>query len=96
MYQWISWHQPTKDHRPLSYPPHEAILGWWCSGYDSNDVATLCALVAAKDERTARAAVKKEWPEATRWRFCEARETAHLGDRFRPHGWMLERMPPNT
>jgi hypothetical protein len=49
MLYWISWVQPTNDYRPLAYPPHEAILGWWCSGY-AEDGATLCAMVTAESE----------------------------------------------
>ena len=95
MYQWISWHQPTDDYRPLTYPPNPAILGWWCSGY-TDDAATLCALVQAPDEAIAQAAVLKDWPEAERWRFCEPRETTSLGDRFKPTEWMIERMTANV
>ena len=91
MYQWISWLQPTEDYRPLTYPPNKEILGWWCSGY-TDEAATLCALVQAEDEQAAKAEVIKEWPEAERWRFCERRETKDLGDRFKPTGWMVERL----
>ena len=71
---WISWYQPTEDYRPLADPPNAAVLGWWCSGYRcSDEAATLCALVAAEDERRAEAAVKVDWPEAEEWRFCEER-----------------------
>jgi hypothetical protein len=92
LFQWISWHQPTEDHRPLTYPPNKAIMGWWCSGYSGRD-AIICALVDASDEPTAQAAVLKDWPEAERWRFCEARDNTNLGDRFPLKAWMLERMP---
>lgn len=96
MYQWISWHQPTEDYRPLTYPPTEAVKGWWCSGYDGDGVATLCALVQSETEGEAQTIVKREWPEAERWRFCEARENTDLGDRFQPTGWMVERLRPNN
>lgn len=34
---WLSWVQTTEDVRPLTDPPNENILGWWCSGYDAED-----------------------------------------------------------
>lgn len=92
-YQWISWHQPTGDYRPLNFPPNAAVLGWWCSGYDSDDVPILCALVKATTEDDARKAVKADWPEAERWRFCEQRDTVNcLGTRFVPTEWMVPRL----
>lgn len=91
MYQWISWHQPGGDYRPLTYPPNSEILGWWCSGHAGKS-ATLCALVRADDESEARALVLKDWPEAERWRFCEPRDNTNVGDRFKPSDWMIERM----
>jgi hypothetical protein len=91
MFWWISWRQTTADYRPLTFPPNEAILGWWCSGC-GDDYATICAMVRADSEKSARAAVKIDWPEAAHWRFCEPRETPMLdGGRFKQEGWMLER-----
>lgn len=91
MYQWISWHQPTEDVRPLTYPPGPKIMGWWCSGSDHDDVPILCAMVKASSEREAKEAVTMDWPEAKRWRFCDARESPVVGGRFVPTDWMLER-----
>jgi hypothetical protein len=91
MLYWISWVQPTNDYRPLAYPPHEAILGWWCSGY-AEDGATLCAMVTAESEDGARAAVRKEWPEANDWRFCDEREDATLSNRWQIADWMVPRL----
>ena len=88
---WISWYQPTGDHRPLAYPPHRSILGWWCTGFADEGTATLCALVDATNEDDAKAAVIKEWPEAERWRFCNEHD-GDLGDRFPLSDWMRERM----
>ena len=92
MYQWISWHQPTDDIRPMAYPPNAAILGWWDTGESGDGAATLCALVMAPDEQAAKTAVLEDWPEAERWRFCVPRDTTDTGDRFPPTKWMLERM----
>mgnify|MGYP006921408983 CR=1 FL=1 len=89
---WISWYQPTGDHRPLAYPPHRSILGWWCTGFASEGVATICALVEAADEDTAKAAVRVDWPEAERWRFCEEHDGSALGTRFPLSDWMRERI----
>lgn len=93
---WISWFQPTKDHRPLTFPPNEAIAGWWCSGYNSVDHATICAAVDAESEDDAHEAIKKDWPEATGWRFCEQVESEFRpNDRFPPSPWMVPRLARN-
>jgi len=92
-YQWISWHQPTEDYRPLTFPPNKAIIGWWCSGYHSDGTSILCALVKAGNADAAKAAVLQDWPEAEVWRFCVEKEDAMLSDRFPFTDWMLERLP---
>lgn len=90
---WLSWVQPTEDHRPLTYPPNEAIIGWWCSGYTPEDHATICALVEAVDEEGAKLAVLKDWPEAGEWRFCEQFGLSwQPNDRFPLSDWMQERI----
>lgn len=92
---WISWYQPTEDYRPLSDPPNEHVLGWWCSGSRiSDDAATLCAVVAGADEHEAKAAVKCDWPEATEWRFVEEKPSDFIpGDRFPVEGgWVKQRL----
>lgn len=88
---WISWYQPTEDERPLTFPPNEAILGWWNSGSRCSDNAhTICAVVRAETEEEAKAAVRKDWPEAEDWRFCG--ETGGLpGNRFPLGEWMTPR-----
>lgn len=90
MYFWISWYQPTEDHRPLTYPPNESVLGWWCSG-STDDSSVLCALVRAKDEDDAKAAITKDWPEANDWRFCNEKPDLSLSDRFMLTDWMEPR-----
>ncbi len=93
---WMSWLQPTEDYRPLTYPPHKGILGWWCSGY-SDDGATLCAVVEAVDFTGVEAAIFKDWPEAfvgpDGWRFSEEIEGMDWrpSDRFPLEPWMVER-----
>lgn len=83
---WLSWYQPTQDYRPITYPPTEPVLSWWCSGFATDgesDTATLCAAVLATDEAMAKAAILKSWPEAAEWRFCNERELSwRPGDRF--------------
>lgn len=97
---WISWVQRTEDFRPLHYPPNEAILGWWCSGYDSDDNAILCAAVDAVEASDACVAIFEEWPEAkddmaeNGWRIFQHDKGDNWtpGDRFpidKP--WMAER-----
>jgi hypothetical protein len=79
---WLSWDQTTSDERPLTFPPNEAILGWWNSGSRcSDDAHTICAFVQAETEEEAKAAVKKDWPEAEEWRFC-GETSVKPGDRF--------------
>jgi hypothetical protein len=78
---WLSWYQPTQDYRPLTYPPNEAIAGWWCSGFASEG-HTICAAVVADSEEAAKAAVNADWPEAENWRFCEEREKFEFNDRW--------------
>lgn len=90
---WASWVQPTDDHRPLKFPPTEPIIGWWCSGYDSDDNATLVALIEAEDEQAAADVVKENWPEWSEWRFIEPRPIDYRpGDRFPLNEWMLKRI----
>lgn len=91
---WISWQQPTDDYRPLTYPPNESVLGWWCTGYDSKDRATLCAWVCAETVEGARAAVSKDWPEAVHGRFCEESQHVTLSGRFPQSDWMVPRLAP--
>lgn len=89
---WISWYQPTGDYRPLTDPPHPQVLGWWCSGFNSNEDATLCAVVEAADEDDAKLYVRVSWPEAVNWRFCEEKAADFVpGRRFPLSGWMCER-----
>ena len=60
----------------------------------SDEASTLCALVNAKTEEAAKAAVVKDWPEATQWRFCEQKpDNFELGDRFPvTREWEKQRM----
>lgn len=60
----ISWYQHTEDYRPLTFPPNEDVLSWWCSGY-SDDGAIIVAYVTGVDEASALSAVQKDWPEMT-------------------------------
>lgn len=99
---WLSWPQPTEDFRPLTDPPDARVLGWWCSGYDSNDVALLCALVQGVTLNDAKSGVRASWPEAPNryqaWRIEEERPSDWLpGDRFpidKP--WMRQRIKEAT
>jgi hypothetical protein len=96
---WMSWACASEDHRPLTYPPHDGIRGWWCSGYDGDDNAMLCAVVDAANEGEAMKSVYREWPESEAytqefdWRFIEHRDRDWKpGDRFPPSEWMVERL----
>jgi hypothetical protein len=93
---WISWVQDTDDHRPLTFPPNKAVLGWWCSGETASGAAIICALVVARHEAAARDAIIKDWPEALEhsdWRFFDCVGNSwELSDRFPLSDWMKERM----
>lgn len=93
---WFSWAQPTKDYRSLTFPPHEQIMGWWCSGY-SDDGAIICALIKGKDDDDVKNVIKIEWPEAINWRFCQLVNNSFiLSDRFPLSEWMLTRLLHNS
>jgi hypothetical protein len=91
---WVSWYQPTEDYRPLTYPPNNHILGWWCSGH-AEVGSTICAAIEAENEEAAREAVLKDWPEAfdvEDWRFINEKPNDWKpGDRFSLSDWMIER-----
>jgi hypothetical protein len=94
---WLSWPQPTEDYRPLTDPPDGAVKGWWCSGYDSKERATLCALVDAASLTAAKNAIRRSWPEAPSarqvWRIESERDKDWLpGDRFPLSPWMTHRL----
>ena len=92
---WLSWESPCEDYRPLTYPPQKAILGWWCSGYNSDDYAIICACVQAESEESAKSEIAKEWPESVgaHWRFCNDKGPAFApGGRFPLADWMVERL----
>lgn len=97
---WLSWYQPGLDHRPLTYPPNAAILGWWCTGSGEHggfeDVDILCALVEAGSEDSAWKAVLVDWPDMIDHRFIEQHEPNYTvtSDRFPLSDWMVPRMNP--
>lgn len=94
---WLSWVQPTEDYRPLTDPPHEAIIGWWNSGYTAKGYSTLCALVDAESMAEAKKAIRVSWPEAPgvrgNWRIDDERAADWLpNDRFPlDKDWMRKR-----
>ena len=90
---WLSWYQPTEDARPLTYPPNEAIRGWWESGVRGDGAGVICAVVDAPGDGQAWAAVRVEWPEAER-RFTCLRDDDYApgDDRFPPSEWMEPRL----
>lgn len=89
---WCSWTEESDDFRPLAFPPHEAILGWWCPGYDEDgDVLFVC--VQATDEDAAKRAIAAEWPcEDREFHFIEEKASDWLpGERFPLPDWSRER-----
>lgn len=94
---WLSWPQPTEDFRPLTDPPVEGILGWWCSGYDTDNRPLLCALVSANTLISAKALIRQSWPEAppkkASWRIEQEHPLDFVpGDRFPLMSWMRKRL----
>ena len=92
---WISWWQPGEDCRPLHFPPKEQrVLGWWRSGSDG-ERTSICALVEASAEWTAKAFVAEDWPESVdaEWRFVERKPDGWLpNNRFPLEDWMAARI----
>lgn len=86
----ISWFQPTDDHRPLSFPPNENVLGWWKTG-EGDRGATLVAIVKAESEEEAQQVILKDWPEVVDWRFCGDQEHTRVTSRYPLQDWMIER-----
>lgn len=77
---WISWWQPTEDYRPVYDPSRESEPfnhNYWCSGSDGSGDWSMCALLKAKNKADAKARIKKYWPEADVFRFCDEK----------PDGW---------
>ncbi len=96
---WVSWVCTSTDPRPLLFPPHKEICGWWRTGFNADDNVTICAVVDAESESHAAAAVFRDWPEAELyvnefgWRFIEPRDRDWKpGDRFPPSEWMADRL----
>lgn len=104
---WLSWLESAEDYRPLTYPPNEAVLGWWMTGtaYDKATKegglegyrgTTICALVSAENEETAKEAIRKDWPGAMseeNTRFCRQVEPTYLpNNRFKLADWQRERL----
>jgi hypothetical protein len=89
---WMSWIVPEKDYRPLTYPPNDAILGWWCTGEDAQDRFILYGLVQAESLEAAEAAVLQDWP-GIEWRFQELTgPDLAFTDRFHLSDWITERL----
>lgn len=95
---WLSWeeHDSPADSRPIHHPPNDAILAWWESGFAGDgSYATMVAIVRAKDEAAAWAAVRKDWPtkRARKVRFInEVDADWRPSDRFPLMGEALKRV----
>lgn len=83
----------------MTYPPNNAVKGWWLSGYDSEDNAVLCAVVDADSIEAAVASINLDWPESgmtanSGYRFIEKKPDLKWvpGDRFPLAGWMKDRL----
>lgn len=95
----MSWVSNTVDYRPLTYPPRKEILGWWCTGYNEDDMPTIVALVQCNDLNDVAEIIYSEWPESRQfveqfgWRFADLHVDDFVpGDRFVLTDWMRERL----
>ena len=92
---WISWFQPEKNCSPIYKPENRNILAWWCtSQMNVSKDFTIVAIVAAHSEREAKEIIKKAWPDAGAWRFCQPKEKVKLSDRYKLTDWMERRIAP--
>jgi len=91
---WMSWYETSEDYRPVTFPPNEHILGWWCTGVRLEDEAsTICAWVEANDEEEAKDYIYEDWPGEHEYRFTEQVDGDWVpGDRFPLSPWMEERI----
>jgi len=90
---WCSFVCTAHDYRPLHYPPRKEVLGWWCTGEDSNENDILCLMVLAESEDQVKQIVASEWPEAAdaEWRFVNRHDPEPPSDRFPLSDWMKPR-----
>ena len=91
---WMSWYQLSEDYRPITSPPNENVLAWWCSG-QGEEGWTLCAYVIAEDEAGVKEAIKKDWPELdmdAKLRFIDQKPVYIPSDRFKAPDWAVERL----
>jgi len=94
----LSWYQPSDDHRPMTFPPPEPVIAWWCSGV-SEQGATLIAIVRGQCELDAWVAIRNQqaWPDAGAERFVQyididTTKPEPFGDRFPLSDWMRTRL----
>lgn len=90
---WLSWEQPGEDVRPITFPPNDAVLGWWTTGvYGDEEGSTLCAYVEAPSEDAAWDAIKKDWPDCGDRRFINRCECVRTSGRLPLKEWMRPRI----
>lgn len=82
MRAWMSWCENAVDYRPLTYPPRREVLGWWCTGYNADDMPTIVAMIECDDLNDAAEIVYSEWPMADEW--------------VEEHGWRFAALEPDT
>lgn len=89
-------HGAESDYRPLNWPPHPGILGYWHTGIRCEDESlTLVVWVEAENEGHAMDLISVDWPESVgaEWRFFD--EVAldwRPSDRFPISDWNVERI----
>lgn len=99
---WLSWNQNKEegkplDSRPVKWPPPDAVLGFWESGF-ADDYTTVVALVEAPGPAAAQKVIEGAWnPGVGEWRFCNEHDIAKpIGGRFpgpAKKDWNYDRWP---
>lgn len=90
---WVSWFYMDGDCRPLTYPQHGAVIGWWKTGDREDGAQSIVALVETTDQDTAVITIKHEWPNVVEWRFIKPVAMNWLpGDRFPLSELMRQRL----
>lgn len=93
-FYWVSWFHHGADYRPITFPPNDAILGWWCTGGSAvGHEYSIVAHVMANNRAEAEAAIVQDWPEAKQdeWRFFNDSDHTVPQSRFVISDWSAER-----
>lgn len=76
---WFSW--VGVSGQSVVWPMPAGWLGFWCTGYTSDDRATMCGWAEAEDEEALAAMVLQCWPE---WDGCFRGEPRSVDQAWEP------------